>query len=270
MSNIILSAQNFDIYEADGLHPFARTGDVSCEQLFKAGAQGVIIGHSEVGDSPEVIRKKLLTIVAKQKEQGQNFLAKITLLIGDSWEEFENSSADQIVGIIGQKTSTILKNLPVEFVKNFVLCYEPKWGSFGSGKDEAPPPEPELISACVKKIKEQLENDFSQEVVKAVPVMYGGRSTPERTEQILTDKNIEGLILGSACSSIAKTLAIAKAMQRCKGQNRKILHANFKAYNLTDSYEDYIKALRKLDDSFIVYLSPPYTDIYQLKNLLLS
>ena len=57
-------AQNFDIFEGDGLDRFARTGETSASQIIRAGAQGVILGHSEVGDSPEAINKKLKTVIA--------------------------------------------------------------------------------------------------------------------------------------------------------------------------------------------------------------
>jgi len=52
------------------------------------------------------------------------------------------------------------------------------------------------------------------------------------------------------------------------GKKTKILHANFKAYNLPDSYEEYVKELRKLDNSFIIYLSPSHTDLRAVKSVL--
>lgn len=269
MAKIILSAQNFDIYEGDGRDPFARTGATSSEQIFLAGAKGVIIGHSETGDGPEVVRRKLQTIVKKQEQYRSAFLSKSTVLLGESWKEFEGKNVNEIAEIVRLKIRLVLKNLPIEFTKNLVIGYEPKWGSYGSGRDDMPPPQPELISACVKKIKEQLRAEFNEEGLN-IPIIYGGRSTPERTEQILLDENIEGLILGSACNTVEKTVAIAQAIQKVKGNKKKILHANFKAYNLTDSYENYLKSFRELDDTFVVYLSPPYTDIYRLKLLLRS
>lgn len=267
MAKIILSAQNFDIYEGNELDLFARTGATSSEQLFRAGAEGVIIGHSETGDGPEIVRQKLLTVFKKQPAHGPNFLSKSTVLFGESWEEFDGKTPEEVAETIKLRTGFILKDFPPAFVKNLVLGYEPKWGSRGSGRDDMPPPQPEFISACAKEIKAQLKADFDQKTSE-IPIIYGGRSTPERTEQILSDDNVEGLILGSACNTIGKTLAIAKVIQKMRRNKRKILHANFKAYNLAESYEDYLKALRKLDDGFKIYVSPPHTDIYQLKTLL--
>lgn len=268
MAQFVLSAQNFDIYEGDGLDPFARTGDISADMLYNSGAEGVILGHSEVVDSSEIVKKKLLTIVNYQKEYGEKFLSKSTLLVGESWNEFENNSPSKIADLISQKLLSILKDLPINFIKNLVVGYEPKWGSKGSGRDDMPPPIPQLISACANKIKEKLEISYGKEISSQIPIIYGGRSSPERTEQILSDKNIAGLILGSACNTVSKTLDIAKIIQKMRPDKRKILHANFKAYKLTDSYKSYIDALRKLSNEFIIYLSPPYTDIRGVRSLL--
>lgn len=267
MSKMILSAQDFSIYKGDGLDPQARTGAISCEHLFRAGAEGVIVGHSEVGDTVQVVRQKLLTLVDKAGGD-LDFLSKSTVLVGESWEEFESKSTAEVAEIIAKQINTVLQDLPKEFVRNLVIGYEPKWGSRGSGRDDMPPPAPELIGQCAKKIHEQLKLDFGEDTAKSVPIIYGGRSTPERTEQILVDPYVEGLILGSACNTVEKTISIASAMQKVMGSKRKVLHANFKAYNLSDSYEDYIKALQELDDTFIVYLSPSHTDLFQLSKLL--
>ncbi len=104
---------------------------------------------------------------------------------------------------------------------------------------------------------------------KAKPCfIYGGRSTPERTRQILADKNIDGLLLGSACNSVKKTLDIAHTMIDVCGARSKVLVCNFKAYDLPDSYEDYADELSKLPDEFIILLSPPYTDIQIVRKIL--
>jgi triosephosphate isomerase len=84
----------------------------------------------------------------------------------------------------------------------------------------------------------------------------------------MTDSNIDGLILGSACDSVKKTMAIASAMTDAKPEGRKILHTNFKAYELKDKYEDYIKAFQTLDKSFSIYISPCHTDLFRVRQML--
>ena len=86
--------------------------------------------------------------------------------------------------------------------------------------------------------------------------------------EILADRDVDGLILGSACNSVIKTLGIATTMQEVMGSRKKILHANFKAYELENSYSDYLSAFAELDDTFSIYLSPAYTDLKEVNILM--
>jgi len=265
MNNIRLIAQNFDIYDGDGLDQYARTGDVSLEQLNKAGAEGVIIGHSEVGDSPEVINKKLLSILKFQK-LNPGYFEKLIILIGESWKEFENNDEGGIASLMYKKCEIIFDGISEDLLNDVIVGYEPKWGSFGSGKKEVPPPEPKFISECIKNMRQFFKDNYSDDL--NIYFIYGGRSTPERTELILKDNIVDGLILGSACNSVEKTLAIAKVMDEVCKDRKKVLISNFKAYNLSDPYEKYLEELRKLSDEFILMICPPHTELAQVKELL--
>jgi triosephosphate isomerase len=261
MVKIGLIAQNFEIFEGDGQDKFARTGEISANHILKAGAQGVILGHSEVGDTPEIIHKKLKYILEEKI-----CLKKLVILIGESWDEFDNNSPKEIASLMRQKCKIVFEGIPIDFLKDLIVGYEPKWGSRGSGRDDMPPPHLELISACISEIRNFFEQKYNNDV--KVYFIYGGRSTPERTKQILADKNIDGLILGSACNSLKKTMDIANTMNNVCGGREKVLVCNFKAYELPDSYEKYADELSKLSQEYIILLSPPYTDIRNLRKIL--
>ena len=212
MASIGVIAQNFEIFEGDGLDQFARTGEISLNQIHMAGAQGVILGHSEVGDGPEIINKKLLSILKKQQESGNSsFLNNPVVLVGESWSEFENTEPQKIAQLMKDKCSIIFRGLPKNFLSRAIIGYEPKWGSRGSGRDDMPPPQPQLISLCIKGVRAFFKEKYGNGI--KTYFIYGGRSTPERTRKILLDKNADGLVLGSACNTVEKTLAIAKTMQ---------------------------------------------------------
>jgi triosephosphate isomerase len=261
MAKIFLTAQNIDIYDGDDLDLFARTGSTSVEQVARAGAQGVILGHPEAGDSPAVVKMKLQTVLNRVHELPSQSFSKITVMAGESWEDFQGHSSAEVAKLISEQLLDILSVASPEYVSNFVVGYDPKWGSRGSGHDDAPPPEPAFISGVAAAIRAGLVDKYGNEIGTTVPIIYGGRSTPDRTLVILADKNIDGLILGSACNTVQKTKDIIDAMQTAKPNGRKVLHANFKAFNLTDSYEDYTAIFRELDDSFIVYMSPCHADL---------
>jgi len=188
------------------------------------------------------------------------------ILIGESWDEFENNKPEEVSLLMKEKCEIIFNGIPNDFIKKIIVGYEPKWGSRGSGRDDMPPPQPGLISACISEMRNFLNQKYGNDT--QCFFIYGGRSTPERTKQILADKNIDGLILGSACNTIKKTLDVAHTMNEVSTARKKVLVCNFKAYELSDPYEGYVDELSKLSEEFIVLLSPPYTDIQIVRNIL--
>ncbi len=261
MIKIGLVAQNFEIFEGDGLDKFARTGEISANHILKAGSQGVILGHTEAGDNPETVHKKLKSILETKVP-----LKKLVVMVGETWDEFENKKPEEVALLMTQKCEVIFNDIPPDLIKEIIIGYDPKWGSKGSGREDMPPPQPELISSCISEMKKFLNQKYGSNVNAFF--IYGGRSTPERTKQILADKNVDGLILGSACNTIKKTLEIAHTMNEVCMDRKRVLICNFKAYDLSDSYEDYVDELSKLPEEFIVLLSPPYTDIQVVREIL--
>lgn len=248
MALLSVMAQDFDIYEGDGMNPFARTGDIALHHLKRVGARGVVIGHSEAGDAVEVVSKKLKTILK------DDFFNKIIVLLGETWEEYEKSSEEELFEILKQKCEIVFGGIAEKDYKRLIVGYEPKWGSRGSGK-EGEMVDIKLARKAVKILRDYFDN--SQEI----KFIYGGKSSPERTRGIMAQGEVDGLILSSACNTIEKTLAIAKAAEEAAPEKTKVLICNFKAYNLEESYRDYVESLRKLDDSFEIDLAPPYTDL---------
>lgn len=259
MARVKVIAQNFDIYEGDGLDMSARTGEISLKHIVKAGAEGVILGHSETGDEPKVINKKLLSAA---KVPG---ISSVIVLIGESWKEFESNGPEDVADFMKRKCEIIFRDVPKEFLPKVIVGYEPKWGSRGSGRDDMAPPQPEFISSCIKNMRLFFRKKYGNDSL--MYFIYGGRSTPERTGKILKDKNIDGLILGSACNTVKKTMDIADTMKNVCNGRTKVLICNFKAYEIPDTYDKYVSELGALGDDFLVYLAPAYTDIRAVRFL---
>lgn len=263
--NIIISAPNFHIHDFDNLDPVARTGSVSLEILHKGGAQAILLGHSEVGDSLLEINYKIKTLL-NRRSNFPDFIPYTTLLVGETWEEYEGKSEEEVANLMASKLEAMLTDVSSEILKNLVVGYEPKWGTRGSGKAGVEPASYSLVNKCNKAIKEFLISKYGEEA-NHINLIFGGMTTPERAEELLKLEYVNALILGSAGNTVEKFLAIAEAMQKGDAKTHKVIHANFKAFNRTDSDENFMEAFRSLDDSFTVIVSLPFTDIYKFSVL---
>jgi len=264
-----LIVQNVDIYSGDGKNQFARTGELGFYHLKKAGVTGVILGHSEVKDSPEVVNKKWKAAIE------YNLFDNI-VLIGEDWEDLEKgwdkSSEQEIKEMknkLNNKLQIILDGISEEIIDKTVFGYEPSWGTRGSGKEDVLPPQPNQIENIGSFIRGIIKEKYN----KDIRIIYGGSSSPERTEEIMPSENIDGLILGSAGKTVDWVLkigeGIAENMKKKRFSRKGILALNWKAYEIEESYGDFLKAIDNLDGDFIeIYLSPVATELKEVSKLL--
>lgn len=242
-----LIGQKVDIYPNDGKHPFARTGDLSFYHLKKAGASGVLIGHSEAGESIEEVNKKL-------KAAWDAGLQDNIVLLGEK-EEGEKTIKERLTGI--------LEGIDERVVKNMVLAYEPAWAIQGSGKVNAKPPTLDYIKQSINIIRDTFLEIYNEECSQKIPVLYGGSVSPEEAPTIAALPDIDGFILGSAGTKTSSALTIIKTLRE-KKERTPILALNWKAYQLEEPYETFIEALKPFAKKIDIYLAPTATDIYQL------
>jgi triosephosphate isomerase len=255
-----LLAQGFDIFEGDGLHPFARTGRISCQHLKDAGAFGVILGHSEVNDAPEIVGKKL-------KAALKIGLKENVLLVGEKWEEL---GADWDIATLIQKETAkaavrnrliaSLEEISADDFSRLVLGYEPAWGTRGSGKKDAEPPQPEQVGEFCAFIRAIISEKYGEDAAKSLRVIYGGTMSPERAAPMMDRKDVDGFILGSAGtrSDWVRNIA-AVARNYAKPGRTPVLVLNWKAYNLKEPYIAFVEDLKKFEiDSFV---APNFVDL---------
>jgi triosephosphate isomerase len=264
-----LIAQNVNIYSGDEKNQFARTGELGFYHLKKTGITGVILGHSEVKDSPEVINKKWKSAI----EYG---LFDNIVLIGEDWEDLEKgwdkSSEQEIKKMkdkLNNKLQIILDGVNEEVIEKTVFGYEPSWGTRGSGKGDVLPPQPIQIENMCSFIRGIIKEKYN----KDVRIIYGGSSSPERTEEIMPSNNVDGLILGSAGKTVDWVSKIGegiiKNIKNKQSPRKGVLALNWKAYELEESYSDFLKAIDSFDREFIdIYLSPVATELKEVNDLL--
>lgn len=180
-SNIKVGAQNM-YYEDSG----AFTGEVSPDMIKEAGAELVILGHSErrniFGETNELISKKL-------KKAIQSRLRPI-LCIGEKIEEREAGKTEEV---LENQLKGSLDGISEDEIKNVVIAYEPVW-AIGTGKT-ATPEQAESAHQFVRKV---IGGMYSQEIAQNIIIQYGGSVKPENVDELMACENIDGALVGGA------------------------------------------------------------------------
>ena len=193
-SIIKLGAQNMH-FEENG----AFTGEVSSSMLKSAGCEYVILGHSErrtiFNESDELINKK----IKKALLSG----LKPIFCVGELLEERENGSTNDVVKRQVLKGS---EGISASDMKNIIIAYEPVW-AIGTGKTATPDQAQEVHEF----IRDLIEIEYSLEVANDITIQYGGSVKPDNAKELLSQKDIDGALVGGACLKADSFMGIIKA-----------------------------------------------------------
>lgn len=169
----------------------AYTGEISAKMLKSAGAEYVIIGHSErrqiFGETNEMISKKIAAVL----QEG----LKVIFCIGETLEQKDDFKAvlsKQIVEGLAE----------ISDFSNIIVAYEPVW-AIGTGKVATI----DDIKAVHAYIKEELSSSFNVDL----PILYGGSVKPDNSAEILALEDVGGVLVGGACLKAESFAEIAKS-----------------------------------------------------------
>lgn len=179
-SRLSLGVQDIAVHKDAG----AFTGSVSASQVRYAGAEYVIIGHSErriAGDDSEIINTKVkLALAAK---------LKVILCVGEA----ERDEHGKYLDILAKQVETALAGVPKGFYKKIIIAYEPVWavGRVALGADT--PAEFLHHKLFIQKIISKL---IGGKAAKEVAVLYGGSVNAKNAADFLRQGNADGLLVG--------------------------------------------------------------------------
>jgi len=162
----------------------AFTGQLSAELLKEAGAEFVLVGHSERRqfqfESDELIAAKITTAIA----------SGITpvLCIGESLQERQQEKTQQV---IAKQLAAVYASHP-ELLQNSVVAYEPIW-AIGTGESASP----EQAQATHAFIRSELAN-YDAAAAQQVRILYGGSVNAENCSALFTQPDIDGALVGGA------------------------------------------------------------------------
>jgi triosephosphate isomerase (TIM) len=172
----------------------AYTGDIAAEMLKDAGAQAVIVGHSERRtlhhESNAVVRAKALAA----RRAG---LVAI-VCVGESGEERRAGKTLDVVG--GQLDGS----LP-DGAATLTIAYEPVW-AIGSGLT----PTPADVAEVHGFIRARLMRRFGADG-EGVRILYGGSVKPSNAKELLAVADVDGALVGGASLKAEEFLGIAAA-----------------------------------------------------------
>jgi triosephosphate isomerase len=164
--------------------------------LKSVGCEYVILGHSErrviFNESDELINKKIKTALAKE--------LKPIFCVGELLEQRERG---ETMKVISSQIEKGLEGITVEQMKNIIIAYEPVW-AIGTGKTATPQQAQEVHLF----IRELVAKKFSSSVAESLIIQYGGSVKSDNSGELLSQKDIDGALVGGACLKVDSFLSI--------------------------------------------------------------
>jgi len=193
-SNIAVGAQDM-YFEPEG----AFTGEISASMLKDVGCSYCLCGHSErrhvIGESDELINKKVAAAVS-------GGLLPI-LCVGELLEEREASQTNDVVT---RHVKEGLAGLSAEKLEAVTIAYEPVW-AIGTGLT-ATPEQAQEVHDFIRKLLGQM---YDEKTAEEIRILYGGSVKPNNAAELMSQKDIDGVLVGGASLKADDFLAIIQA-----------------------------------------------------------
>ncbi|HXH31433.1 MAG TPA: triose-phosphate isomerase [Bacteriovoracaceae bacterium] len=173
----------------------AFTGETSATHLKDVGAQFVILGHSE---RRQYFAETSKGLSAKVKTALGSGLAVI-YCVGETLGERE---AGKTLPLIEAQLTEGLSSIAGMNETNLIIAYEPVW-AIGTGKT-ATPGEAQEVHAFIRSHLAKTFPGFGPKV----RILYGGSVKPDNVNELLSQKDIDGGLVGGASLKAKDFLAL--------------------------------------------------------------
>ncbi len=177
----------------------AFTGEVSASMVKSTGATYVILGHSErreyYNETSEILNKKLALVI----EQG---LTPI-YCCGEALSIREAGTQNDFVKTQLEETIFLL---PEDQLLKLVIAYEPIW-AIGTGVTASTQQAQDMLAF----IRGLIAAKYSYEVAQEISILYGGSCSPANANELFSQPDIDGGLIGGASLKAADFLSIINA-----------------------------------------------------------
>ena len=181
VSNFKSAAQNCHQEEKG-----AYTGELSAAQLKSVGTDCVILGHSErreyFGEDAALLSKK--TDIVLQHGMQPIFCCG---------EKLDIREKGTHVKAVSQQIKDALFHLSEEQFRKVIIAYEPVW-AIGTGKTASPAQAQEMHKA----IRDLIAKKYGAETADLTSILYGGSVKPANAEEIFSQPDVDGGLVGGA------------------------------------------------------------------------
>ena len=180
----------------------AFTGEVSGAMVREAGAEYVIIGHSErrtyFGETDAMVNRK--TAAA--------FAASLTpiVCIGETLDQRERNETFEV---LDRQIKQGLEGVTGEQLGQLVIASEPVW-AIGTGRNATPAQAGEAHGYIRKRLRQW----FGNEAAEMCHVIYGGSVKPDNIRDLVSQPDVDGALVGGASLEIRSFFDIVSRSRR--------------------------------------------------------
>jgi len=196
-TEIAISAQNLH-WEREG----AFTGEVSAAMIREAGAEYVIVGHSErrtlFGETNLNVNKKLTAALGVQ-------LVPI-VCVGETLSQRDEG---QTMQVLDQQLKEGLDGLTGAQLEEMVLAYEPVW-AIGTGRNATP----DQAQETQEYIRGRLRQWFGADTAERCRILYGGSVKPDNIASLIAQPDVDGALVGGASLDVRAFTEIVRTASR--------------------------------------------------------
>ena len=176
----------------------AYTGDISADMLVKLGCRYVVIGHSERrrfhGEDDNIVNAKTVKAVSR------GMVPIVCVGEGLAVRQELRQVPDTLHHVEGA-----LAGLTAEQVANIVIAYEPVW-AIGTGRVATPEDAEEVCAA----IRGWISNRHGSDIAERIRILYGGSVNASNVASLMTQRDIDGCLVGAASLKADEFAAIAR------------------------------------------------------------
>ena len=194
-SPFLLAAQ--DVFgEAAG----AYTGEVCAAMLGDLGVRLVIVGHSERRGVRKETEPDFSRKMARLVEVGISPL----YCVGETLEEREAGRTEKVL----TRQLSALDSFPAA-PPGLALAYEPVW-AIGTGR----PASASMAAEAHDLLRRAVAARYGKSAAERILILYGGSVTPENASELLSERGIDGALVGGASLDASRFADILEAAAR--------------------------------------------------------